>query len=268
MGLMHRQLRRVASGDADATCIMKILILSDIHGNWPALQAVLEAESGIEAFLCLGDLVNYGPQPVECVRWAVSKSNWGWFIQGNHDWSVAHDQDPRCSTPFQHLAEVTRQFTRSILGEHGVEFLRALPPKMEFELDGRKCFACHGTPLDPLFRYFNYAHPQSVHLEVEAAGSPEFLFLGHTHIPCDIRSFGTRIINPGSVGQPKDGDSRAAYAVWDNGQIELKRAAYDIEATIKEFRTEHLRHRDVRQLAEVLRTGGHLPWDGELHPGD
>lgn len=247
---------------------MKYLILSDIHGNWPALQAVLEAEPGVEGFICLGDLVNYGPQPVECVRWAISKPGRGWFIQGNHDWAVAHDEDPRCSTPFKHLAEVTRKFTRSVLGEHGIEFLGSLSPKVAFELDGHRCFACHGTPEDPLFRYFNYSREQTVHLEVEAADSPDFLFLGHTHIPCDIRSFATRIINPGSVGQPKDGDPRAAYAVWDNGKVELKRVAYDIEATIREFRADHLHHHDVHQLSEVLRTGGHLPRDGELYPGD
>jgi predicted phosphodiesterase len=254
--------------ERQSCCIMKILILSDIHGNWPALQAVLRAESGIDEFLCLGDLVNYGPQPVECVSWAASQANWGWFIQGNHDWSVAKDQDPRCSAPFKHLAEVTRKFTHSVLGEHGIEFLGSRSPKTAFELDGRQCFACHGTPLDPLFRYFNYARPQTVHLEVEAAHSPDFLFLGHTHIPCSIRSFGTRIINPGSVGQPKDGDPRAAYAVGDGGKIELKRTAYDIEATVRQFSAEHLYHRDVRQLAEVLRTGGHLPRDADLYPGD
>ena len=110
--------------------------------------------------------------------------------------------------------------------------------------------------------------PQTVHLEVEAANSPDFLFLGHTHIPCSIRSFGTRIINPGSVGQPKDGDSRAAYAVWNKGKIELKRIAYDVEATIRQFSAEHFHHSDARQLAEVLRTGGHLPRDGDLYPGD
>jgi predicted phosphodiesterase len=247
---------------------MKILILSDIHGNYSALQAVLGAESGIQGFLCLGDLVDYGPQPIECVSWAISERGLGWFLQGNHDWAVARDQKPRCSEPYKHLAEVTRQFTRNVLGEHGVEFLGSLSPTMAFELDGHRCMACHGTPLDPLFRYFNYTDPKTVQLEVHAAGAPDFLFLGHTHLPCDIRSFGTRIVNPGSVGQPKDENPAAAYAVWNSGHIELKRTPYDIEAVARAFASTGLRRGDVKKLLAVLRSGGHLPGNGDVQPGD
>src|SRR4029434_6436807 len=104
---------------------MKVLIVSDIHANWVALQAVLTAEPDHENVLCLGDLVDYGPQPVECIAWAIATLQAGaWFLQENHDWSVAHDADARCSKPYERLAEVTRAFTRSLLGESALTFLR------------------------------------------------------------------------------------------------------------------------------------------------
>ena len=76
---------------------MKLLILSDIHANWPALQAVLAAEPDADSILCLGDLVNYGPQPAECVRWAMGLNSTAKIIQGDHDYSVGHDQELQCS---------------------------------------------------------------------------------------------------------------------------------------------------------------------------
>ena len=91
---------------------MKVLIVSDIHANWTALRTILAAEQDYDKILCLGDLVDYGPQPFECVGWAAAKfQEGGWFLQGNHDWSVAYNADARCSKPYAHLAEATRKFT-------------------------------------------------------------------------------------------------------------------------------------------------------------
>ena len=202
---------------------MKVLIVSDIHANRVALQAVLAAEPDCENVLCLGDLVDYGPQPIECIAWAAATfQEGGWFLQGNHDWSVAHDADARCSKPYEHLAEVTRAFTRSLLGERALTFLRDMPNKVEFSLDGKRCVACHGTPRDPLFRYFNFDHPHEVRLEVESVGEPDYLFVGHTHLPSNFRSSFTRIINPGSVGQPRDKNPAAAYAELAREGSELR----------------------------------------------
>lgn len=236
---------------------MKVLIVSDIHANRVALQAVLAAEPDHESVLCLGDLVDYGPNPVECIAWAAATcQEGGWFVQGNHDWSVAYDADAQCSKVYEHLAEVTRSFTRGLLGESALTFLRDIPTNLAFTLDGKRCVACHGTPSDPLFRYFNYNHPHEVRLEVESVGEPDYLFVGHTHLPCDFRSSFTQIINPGSVGQPRDKNPAAAYAVWEDGQIHFKRAKYDIEEVERSFASSGLHHHDVRRLMAVLRSGG------------
>ena len=89
---------------------MKLLILSDIHGNLAALQSVLDAESDSDKILCLGDLVDYGPDPAGCVAWAMAANGESLVIQGNHDWGVALKKDPRSSLPFRHLAICTQAF--------------------------------------------------------------------------------------------------------------------------------------------------------------
>ena len=117
------------------------------------------------------------------------------------------------------------------------------------------------TPRDPLFRYFNPNDPHEAALEVESAGAPDYLFLGHTHLPCDVRSSLTRIVNPGSVGQPKDRNPGAAYAVWSDGQILFRRTDYNIEEVRRSFASSGLHHHDVWTLLAVLRSGGQLPED-------
>ena len=88
-------------------------------------------------------------------------------------------------------------------------------------------------------------------------GGPDYLFVGHTsHLPYDFRSSFTQIINPGSVGQPRDKNPAAAYAVWEDGQIHFKRAKYDIEEVERSFASSGLHHHDVRMLMAVLRSGG------------
>jgi diadenosine tetraphosphatase ApaH/serine/threonine PP2A family protein phosphatase len=91
------------------------------------------------------------------------------------------------------------------------------------------------------------------------AGTPDYLFFGHTHWPLSKRIGRTTIVNPGSVGQPKDGDTRAPYAVWEDGKVELRRVAYPMEATVEAYARTALASSDVESLIAVLRTGGTLP---------
>lgn len=239
---------------------MKLLILSDIHANWPALRAVLEAESDADDILCLGDLADYGPQPVECVEWAARHLPLSRVIQGNHDWGIAWNKDPRCSPPYRHLTAVTQSYSQRMLGKGRCSFLRKLLPLRKFRIDEAKCVACHAAPSDPLFHYLNTSFVTGkLDAEIEIAGQPDFLFFGHTHWPVRICSGKTLIVNPGSIGQPKDGDPRAAYAVWNDGEVTLRRAAYDIEETVRAYTDTDIDPEDVLALTEVLRSGGNLP---------
>jgi predicted phosphodiesterase len=234
---------------------MKMLIISDIHANWPALLAVLNAEPEVGEVLCLGDLVDYGPQPLRCVEWAINHVPAHHLVQGNHDWAVAFDKDPHCSPPYRRLARVTQAHCLRIIGKGLRSFLGELLPRRSFVLDGAACVACHAVPSDPQFRYLPIG-AERWKTEVEHAGHPDFLFVGHTHVPGELRIEGTLILNPGSVGQPKDGDPHAAYAVWDNGTITLRRAAYDVEETVRAYPTPPFLPDDVVELAHLLRTGG------------
>ena len=177
---------------------MKLLIVSDIHGNWAALETVLNAESDADRILCLGDLVGYGPEPAACVNWAIQQENGSIFVQGNHDWGVAWRKDPRISPPYRQLAESTQTFCLSVLSEDMLNFLRLLQPISRFELGNRRCMACHATPSEPLFRYLRTTDKE-LRQEIEIAFSPHFLFFGHTHWPCLKRIGTTTIVNPGSA---------------------------------------------------------------------
>jgi putative phosphoesterase len=238
---------------------MKILIVSDIHGNWPALSAVLASESNIDQILCLGDLVNYGPQPVECVAWAKDIAPDSIILQGNHDRALGQNTGPHCSTLYEALAAATQKYTEQMLAPELKEFLASLQPIHRFEWGAAKCFACHASAKDPLYHYM----PPDAAItlwesEIIVAQQPDFLFYGHTHLPMKTRFRRTLVVNPGSVGQPKDGDPRAAYAVWEDGKVTLRRAIYDIEETIRAYEGLDLEPHIKRNLCEVLRTGGNL----------
>jgi len=241
---------------------MKMLLISDIHGNWPALQAVLAAEPDADQILCLGDLVNYGPHPAECVAWAMKTLTPEWLIQGNHDRAVGLDEDPRSSVPYKALAAATQELSARVVSPEMKQFLASLQPLQRFKLDEIMCVACHAVPSDPLYAYL----PETAAVplwesELNGIGYPDFLFIGHTHKPTKTRFRRTLVVNPGSVGQPKDDDPRAAYAIWDDGEVTLHRAAYDVEETIRAYQNTRLAPQMIDALAEVLRTGGHLPMD-------
>jgi len=245
---------------------MKILILSDIHGNWPALQAVLAAEPGVDGVICLGDLVNYGPRPAECVSWARANAQPGWIVQGNHDRALGCDEDPRCSAPYRALAAAMQRHNAAQLDAAAKTYLAGLPAGESRRLGNARCFLCHAVPSDPLYGYLEINHPRERwEQEIQLAGRPDFLFVGHTHRPF-IRLFGTTmLVNPGSVGQPKNHDARASYGLWRDGEVMLRRAAYDVAAVVRDLAAGA--PPDVaRPLAHVLQTGGEPPGPAPAGP--
>ena len=241
---------------------MKILIISDIHGNWAALEAVLAAEPKADQVLCLGDLVNYGPQPVECVDWAMRNLTGDWLVQGNHDRAVGLGESARCSPAYEPLASATQRVSERLVSDEMKRFLAGLQPLQRFKLDAAVCAACHAVPSDPLYHYL--PEDAAVRLwesELNGINYPDFLFVGHTHVPMKTRFRRTLVVNPGSVGQPKIGNARACYAIWDEGEVALRQAEYDVEKTVAAYEGLGLEPHVAGVLAEVLRTGGHLPLD-------
>lgn len=245
---------------------MKSLIVSDIHGNWSALEAVLAAEPDADQVLCLGDLVNYGPQPIECVSWAMSLNLPSRIIQGNHDRDFACGNEPHCSPASRPVVGAVSEATRPLLTLEKKQFLDDLKPIQEFRWGEALCVACHLAAKGPLNCPFEHQSTQwpwesdiilvgLAERPFTLVGHPDFLFVAHTHTPLDTRWGTTQVINPGSVGLPTDGDSRAGYAIWRDGEVEFRRVAYDVEQTVRAYEALNLNATIKRQLVESLRSG-------------
>jgi putative phosphoesterase len=233
---------------------MKILVISDLHANWPALEAVLTAEP-FDRLVVGGDLVSYGPHPREVVD-AVSRHA-TLVVRGNHDEALARRIECGCSPSNRPLANATQRVHHRLLSTEELGVLGALPKTARLDIGGQALFAVHAAPRDELYSYaLTPAAPDDV-LERELGEvTADYIVLGHTHLPM-VRRLGSRLVlNPGSVGQPRDGDPRASYAVIEDGVVTLRRAAYDIDRTARDIRALGLEAPLAERLVAILATGG------------
>lgn len=227
---------------------MKIVIISDIHGNFDALSALPEV---YDELWVLGDLVNYGPDPAAVIDFVNSKA--AVIVCGNHDYSVGFNQDPRCSARFRKMAEATRRYTDSVLSFGHKHFLRHLPPFVETRRGSTSFYVCHAVPSDPLYGYCEAESPRWL-AEVENV-SADIILVGHTHVP-SVQSFGSRlVVNPGSLGQPKTGSPEACYAVWQDGNTELRSCSYPVEPVVAKVQALPIQDTLRDELSAILRTG-------------
>jgi len=243
---------------------MKVLLISDIHANLAALEAVLEDASTAhyEAIWCLGDLVGYGPRPNECIETLRSQPTPLLCVAGNHDWASLGKVPLEDFNPD---ARQACQWTMEQLTPENRDYLLGLPVSA---VEGEYTLA-HGSPRQPIWEYIlypglaaaNFAHFQT-----------PYCLVGHTHIPIifeemappeDVLTLapslngalsldeGRFIINPGSVGQPRDGDPRASYAILDtqSRQIRFHRVDYPIEATQEDMLALDLPPRLIARLS-------------------
>ncbi len=205
---------------------MKVLLISDVHANLWALRAVIHDAGAVDHLLCAGDIVSYGPDP--CATLDSLRAQGVIAVRGNHDHAVAWGADPNASPAKQPLALAMRGWTRSQLQPADIAWLAHLPLRLTWDMGGTRFAVVHATPRDPLYDY-SLRPDASVDFvnEVAMGIDADVLVVGHTHWPLLRPHDGLQIVNPGSVGQPLDGDPRAAYALWENGKITLRRAAYD-----------------------------------------
>lgn len=230
---------------------MRILILADIHANWPALEAIVARETFDECW-CIGDIVDYGPFPVECIEWV--RENCRYVVRGNHDHAVAHFVNGRGDDGYRYLARVTREWTWSVLREDHLFYLRKLPVTLDLTQFGRTIQLVHATPRDPLDEYLGADETGwSERLDRTYA---QLLCVGHTHLPFLLEMEGKAVLNPGSVGQPRDGDPRACCAVIEDGRIELLRVEYPVEATVQAIRDLDWPQRAKELAVATLMYGG------------
>jgi putative phosphoesterase len=228
---------------------MKLLILSDIHANWPALEAVVRAESAWDALAFCGDVVDYGPHPVECLRWVAEHA--AYRVRGNHDNALGFDVDCRCNGSFREYSIATRSWHRSLLSQADRGFLRRLPTLTWFEWEGRHFRMAHATPQGDLFESLTMDQWGERVKDLVC----DVVLLGHTHIQGQ-RTFGTTtVLNPGSVGLNLDDRGEAGYAVLEGGQVILKRVPYEVDRTIGDLRAAPLPQPVIEGLEAVLRSG-------------
>ncbi len=239
---------------------MRILVISDIHANLTALEAVLTHAGEFDAAWCLGDLVGYGPDPNECVELVRRLPNLT-CILGNHDAASIKQIDVETFNPEARLAI---QWTRNVLTEGNLFFLGKLPEKINI---GDVTLA-HGSPRHPVWEYL--LDTRTATFNFEYFETP-YCFVGHTHLPVIYHLFDEQkaaqlsipdansvlelsermILNPGSVGQPRDRDPRAAYAIFDD-ESELwdyQRVPYDIAAVQQRMLNAGLPERHIQRLS-------------------
>ena len=240
---------------------MRIAVVSDIHSNVVAFEAVLDAIGEIDQLWCLGDIVGYGPRPNECVARLAATRHLA--VAGNHDHAAIGKIGVEDFNPFAALAA---QWTSETLDGTSREYLAALPSVQnsgEFTL-------VHGSPRGPIWEYVLNA--SSARLSFDHFGGP-FCLVGHTHVPMlfirsrdgqvqshridgdtsvSLKQPGCRfILNPGSVGQPRDDDPRAACLIidTDSGLASWRRVEYDIAETQQQMRRAKLPARLVERIA-------------------
>ena len=196
---------------------MRLGLISDIHGNEVALDAVLSDMPAVDGLVCAGDVVGYNPRHADCLE--VVREREVPTVMGNHDRAVAGGG----GFAFNSAAGAGVQHAREELSADQVEWLGGLLPERTV-LDGR-VRVVHGHPEDP--NRYTYPEQFGPHL----LGDADALVLGHTHVQAHERYEEGVVVNPGSVGQPRDGDPRAAYAVLslETLTVEEHRVAYDID---------------------------------------
>ncbi|MBO3755128.1 MAG: metallophosphoesterase family protein [Candidatus Brockarchaeota archaeon] len=207
---------------------MKIVIFSDIHSNFDALAAVLNDVEDYDMLICLGDLVGYGAQPNEVVE-TVRTLKPQMLIAGNHDYAVVTED----VSGFVWHAVKAIKWTREVLREENLQYLSNLPHFSNVKLEELKVGAYHGSPREPLDEYIFPGMPEFTLKSLLELAKADILLLGHTHVPFHFNFNSKLILNPGSVGQPRDGDPRASYAVLEvkgnNVSHNLQRVEYNID---------------------------------------
>jgi putative phosphoesterase len=226
---------------------MKILFVSDLHGNKEALEVLPE---DFDVLICAGDLVDYGPDPLTAIRFI--RQNAQLTVIGNHDKAAAYGIDCGCSEVMKDLSVATRQQLR--LEEKEKTYLTGLPMNGQIEVGGIKIFVTHATPSD-LHRYVKPDISDTELMEMFADRGTSLNIWGHTHLPW-IRKVGDfTVLNPGSLGQPRDGNPDTSFAVWEDGQLEIIRKPYKREITARKIRQGPLDENHQERLIQILFTG-------------
>lgn len=227
---------------------MKIIIISDIHGNLEALNATLayiEKIEGDKKIVCLGDIVGYGPNPVECLKSVQSHTDK--ICMGNHEYAILNDN---LDSEMVWYASDAIRWTKEILDDEMIKVIR----EFQVQIEENNILYVHASPNNPMgWKYISNTIDAYADL---AEMDCTLCFVGHTHIPGVYADYelrrkdkmtilsgqGKTIINVGSIGQPRDGSPQLAFAVFDDADwnVEIVRLDYEYQETMRKIKITNL----------------------------
>ncbi len=223
-----------------------VAIISDVHANMEALDAVLAELLGMEIY-SLGDLVDYGAEPNEVIDTVSERGVKG--LLGNHDYAALSGD----TKLFNARAAMSSKWTARQLSDKSKEYLRRLPPELRIPFGDVEAYFTHGSPDDRLWEYVDPRTHSNLFEHYLGKLGVQAIGLGHTHAPYVWKEEPGTVFNPGSVGQPRDGDNRASYAIlsFDAGEarVELRRVPYDYHATSSKIKAAGLHESFAERLA-------------------
>lgn len=235
---------------------MKRLWFADVHANFPAFKAVIDAAGGFDEAVFLGDIAGYGPHPAECVSLLMEISPAA--VIGNHDAAILSrmNRAPSSLSPGKNWDDRTFLMLK---GRH-LDYLASLPQEMRLHAFGENARILHALPGNP------YLHPEMTDEALFDAASntrDEVTVLGHSHRAFDRKSAGARIISLPSAGQPRNGSPRAGYAMETRGKLEFCFTEYDVEKTARDVISLGLPEPFASRWLSFLRTGRDSEWSRE-----
>jgi putative phosphoesterase len=238
---------------------MKIALISDIHSNYIALDAVLadlKKRKEIEKIVCLGDLVGYAPYPDKI--FPLINDSKIQTILGNYDEAVAFDKEScgcgYSDKTYEFMGKISLEWTVGHTSQENKGWMKSLPRKVSLEVNGKKVLMVHGSPESINGRIEPDLSEEELYAVMENANA-DILLCGHTHWPFHMIIKEKHIINPGSVGRPRIGSPQANYALVDiqkRCDVRFRFVDYDYESFAKEIETSQM---PKNNFAEVIRTG-------------
>ena len=237
---------------------MIVLVISDVHGNSHALDSVMQ-EVKYDVMLCCGDIVVDYPFPQQCIR--TLRDSCAHICMGNNDYNVAYDKKASdfIGRKYAHLAkdlDRNTDLTKALINDDAKKYLSQLPRECRFILDGISFYMNHTVPHLPVHHYLDKNTPRSELADYYQEVRTDVILTGHTHVPY-VKNFGDKIlVNPGSVGQSRDGDPRASFATFDTAtrRFEFGRLEYDIKKT-----GEYLKKLNFPEYSLFCLENGFLP---------
>ncbi len=233
-------------------------MIADVHANLPAFEAVLEDAGTVDEIVFLGDIVGYGPHPAECVD--LLRETGARAISGNHDREVLQAGNRAGSADG---AVNWLDWTVEQLRSEHLAYIGDLPREMTLSSAGASIRAIHHPPGAP---YLHPAMPAAALAKHFGEVEGDAVFFAHSHRPIYRIAGGRRLIGLPAVGQPRDGDPRAGYALENAGRISFRRVAYDVERAVAAVRAIGLDRDFTERWVKFLRTGYDSTWSRPYRP--